>query len=100
MSDETPPPAAPKPDESPVHNDSDTPPRVVPPPAANTVLQGKAKEGAKDLQAELEAKLKARELRVMELEDENRTLKTARETPPPTPKPKRKGGWTFFDEED
>lgn len=96
--EETPPP---KQDDK-QHDPSPSPsPSAAPvdPPAARTVLQGKAKEGQKDLQAEYEKKLKDRELRVMQLEDENRTLKQARENHKPTPKPARKSPWTFFDEE-
>jgi len=99
--DDLPSDPAPKPDENPTPPRSDVSrepvPPADPPPAATTVQRGKVKEGQKDLQAEL----KARELRVMELEDENRTLKQARENPRPAPKPKAKRNpWTFFDSDE
>jgi len=76
-------------------------PTPEPPPASKTVLEGT--KGEKD--AALERKLKERELRVSELEDENHRLKTIPPVPdpPPPPKPKKKEwlkGWTFFDRED
>jgi hypothetical protein len=75
-----------------------------PPPAASIVLQGGANEGdAAELvrlrqeAAELREVKKAREIRLAELEDENRRLKT----PPPPPAAPEKAAWmsgsTFFD---
>lgn len=93
------PPAAPPAPKPPVEG-VDPSGQPVPPPAARAVLSGKAQEGQSDLQGELQKKLRDRELRVMQLEDENRTLKTARETPKPTPKVKRGSGWSFFDPEE
>lgn len=66
------------------------------PPAAATVLTGKRREGETDLAAELAAKLKARELRLAELEDENHRLKSV---PVPKDEPTKKHwleGHTFF----
>jgi hypothetical protein len=65
------------------------------PPAAKVVLEGKLTEK----EMALERKLKERELRLSELEDENRQLKT----PPPSPprSPTEKSSWlrgaTFFE---
>lgn len=65
------------------------PPDGAPPPAATTVLSGQRREGEVDLAAELEAtrkKLKDRETRAAELEDENHRLKQI-PAAPPAPKP-------------
>jgi hypothetical protein len=81
----------------------ETPPQD-PPPAASIVLQGGANEGdAAELvrlrqeAAELRETKKQREIRLAELEDENRRLKTP-QTPPAAPE---KSAWmsgsTFFD---
>jgi len=68
------------------------------PPAAEVVLKGAKREGNEALARTL----KERELRIAELEDENRTLKTP--PTPATPKPPKKksflSGWTFFDQDD
>lgn len=70
-----------------------------PPPAASAVVSGKRTEGV-DLAAELESERCARkreQIRLSELEDENRRLKTP---PPATPKAPEKKSWldgaTFF----
>lgn len=75
-------------------DESQTPPgspTPEPPPAATVVSQGTLSEGdagelhrLRQERETLAAEKKARELRIMELEDENRTLKTP-------PAPKRKG---------
>ena len=84
--------------------DPPEPPKPMPPPAAKIVLEGDQTEKV----AALEKKLKSRETRIAELEDENRRLKTPEppeQTPTPTPtpsptaKPKRKSvldGWPFY----
>lgn len=88
------------------------------PPAAETVIEGDRTEREIDLQAELDAErearrkdgeaLRQREIRVSELEDENRSLKDAlKPEPVPSAKPaapkepqppkgKPGNGWTFF----
>lgn len=76
-----------------------SPPAGAPPPAASAVLSGTRTEGDTDLGAELEkerAARKAEQIRLAELEDENRRLKT----PPPNPATAQKRSWleggTFF----
>ena len=76
-----------------------TPPSEVaplaPPPATETVLKGAKREG----DVALERTLKERELRIAELEDENRTLKTPPTPAPPQTQAKKKSwlkGWTLF----
>lgn len=78
---------------------SPVPPAGAPPPAASAVLSGTRKEGETDLAAELEkerAERKREQMRLSELEDENRRLKT----PPPSPAVVQKKSWleggTFF----
>lgn len=79
-----------------------------PPPAAVTVLNGDITEGNAKLAAELETTrrtLRERELRMMELEDENFRIKQATGAKPapaaPAPPAKKKGiRWTFFHEEE
>lgn len=86
-----PPPPAPSP--------APPPPEGAPPPAAKIVVNAERKEGDTDLAAELAAerkKLKDRETRLSELEDENRRLKTP---PPSAPPAKKRGGWGFFQED-
>ena len=77
------------------------------PPAAATVLSGGVTEENNHLADELESTrrtLKERELRVMELEDENFRIKKAvgpGPAPAPAPAAKKKAGirWTFFHED-
>ncbi len=79
-----------------------------PPPAAVTVLNGGITEESSRLAEELESTrkaLKERELRMMELEDENFRIKQATGAKPapaaPAPPAKKKGiRWTFFHEEE
>lgn len=75
--------------------DSDQQPTATPPPAAVVVNEGKLSEGdagelvrLREEKARLAGDVKARELRVMELEDENRRLKA-----PPTPAQRQKRGF-------
>jgi len=89
---------------TPPQNQPPTPASV--PPAAATVLSGAVTEESSRLGDELESirrTLKARELRVMELEDENFRIKKAT-APAPAPAAsaaKKKGiRWTFFHEEE
>lgn len=96
---ETPPDPTPEPTSEPTSPSGEAPPAPptpAPPPAAKTVLEGRKTEG----ELALERKLKERETRLAELEDENRVLKT----PPPRPKPAappEKKSWlsgaTFFE---
>lgn len=86
-----PPPPAPSP--------APPPPEGAPPPAAKIVVSAERKEGDTDLARELEEtrrKLKEREIRQSELEDENRRLKTP---PPSAPPAQKRGGWGFFQED-
>jgi hypothetical protein len=71
-----PPPSDPKPEPGKT--------KPTPPPAASAVQNGKTER-----EVELEQKLKAREMRINDLEDENRQLKQV--TPaPPRPAPSKK----------
>lgn len=76
-------------------------PAPAPPPAAETVVNGNETEEViamrKKLQEAEDAKKKT-EIRNMELEDENRSLKSIPKTPQPAA-PKKFTGWGFFCEE-
>jgi hypothetical protein len=60
-----------------------------PPPAARIVVQGTKTER----EVALEVELKAREGRIAELEDENRTLKTPPNPSPPVEAQQQKNSW-------
>ena len=76
-----------------------------PPPAASVVLSGQISEDSSRLAEDLESTrrtLKERELRLMELEDENfRNKKAVGPGPAPAPAANKKAGirWTFFHED-
>lgn len=77
------------------------PPEETPPPAASVVQGGTLKEeDAAELvrlrqeKDELARKVREREFRVSELEDETHRLKSIHKQP--EPKRTRGGGWTFF----
>ena len=77
------------------------PPDGTPPPAATVVAKGELGEGdaaevlrLKAERDELARKVKDRECRVSELEDEAHRLKSIHRQP--EPRTTRGGGWTFF----
>lgn len=93
----TPPNPQPKPPQPP-QAPPEPPGPASPPPAAKIVLEGEKTE--KELA--LERKLKERETRLSELEDENHQLKTPAQNPPSPAREKKKSSWlsgaTFFED--